>query len=74
MSGPLSYDLAGVFLENTGLSREELAALGPKLGFVLDAGRAQETTPSTIVDVRGDEPKLLRPGAVAWDRVLQSLS
>ncbi len=67
-----SANLSGQPAATTGA--EAVAALGPKLGLVLDAGRAQETTPSTIVDVRGDEPVLLRPGAVAWDRVLQSLS
>jgi tRNA A37 threonylcarbamoyladenosine synthetase subunit TsaC/SUA5/YrdC len=30
----------------------------------LDAGPAGEPVPSTIVDVTGDEPRLLRAGAV----------
>ncbi|MXY16232.1 MAG: hypothetical protein F4Y57_04340, partial [Acidobacteria bacterium] len=48
-------------------------AVGRDLACVLDAGPAEVTTPSTIVDARGPAPMLLRPGAVAWDRVLNSL-
>ena len=45
-------------------------AVAADLACVLDAGPAQVTTPSTIVDTRGAEPILLRPGAVEWDQVL----
>ena len=50
-----------------------LAAVGPDLACVLDAGQAETTSPSTIVDVRGAAPVLIRLGAVAWDRVLKSV-
>ena len=50
-----------------------VAAIGRDLACVLDAGPAESTSPSTIVDVRGAAPVLLRPGAVAWDRVLISV-
>ena len=50
------------------------AALGPELAVLIDAGPAPGGAPSTIVDVRGDAPVLVREGAVAWDRVLQSLA
>jgi tRNA A37 threonylcarbamoyladenosine synthetase subunit TsaC/SUA5/YrdC len=29
--------------------------------------------PSTIVDVTSDAPRLIRAGAIAWERVLESL-
>jgi tRNA A37 threonylcarbamoyladenosine synthetase subunit TsaC/SUA5/YrdC len=29
--------------------------------------------PSTIVDLTGATPQLVRAGAIAWDRVLESL-
>ena len=45
-------------------------AVGADLACVLDAGPADVTTPSTIVDARGPAPVLLRPGAVPWDHVL----
>jgi L-threonylcarbamoyladenylate synthase len=41
--------------------------------LVVDAGDAPGGEPSTIVDVRGEQPILLRRGAIAWERVLRSL-
>jgi L-threonylcarbamoyladenylate synthase len=41
--------------------------------LVLDAGPAPGGAPSTIVDVRTGTPVLVREGAVAWSRVLESL-
>jgi L-threonylcarbamoyladenylate synthase len=49
------------------------ATLGDRIDAVLDAGPVPGGPPSTIVVVRGGVPKLLRTGAVAWDRVLESL-
>ena len=47
-----------------------VSAVGCDLACVLDAGPAKSTSPSTIVDVRGSSPVLLRHGVVAWERVL----
>jgi L-threonylcarbamoyladenylate synthase len=41
--------------------------------LVMDAGAAPGGDPSTIVDARGGEPRLLREGAIAWNRVLDFL-
>ncbi len=41
--------------------------------LVIDGGRTQGGAASTLVDVRGSQPVCLREGAVAWDRVLNSL-
>ncbi len=41
--------------------------------FVVDAGTTPGGAPSTIVDVRGPSPVLVRAGAIAWSRVLESL-
>lgn len=41
--------------------------------MIIDAGRTPGGRPSTIVDARGDAPVLVRAGAIAWDRVLESL-
>jgi L-threonylcarbamoyladenylate synthase len=49
------------------------ARLGAHLDFVLDGGTLFAGAVSTIVDVTGAVPRLVRPGAVAWDRVLESL-
>jgi L-threonylcarbamoyladenylate synthase len=49
------------------------AALGDRVDFVLDGGKSPGGPPSTIVDLRGPQPLLVRHGAIAWDRVLRSI-
>jgi L-threonylcarbamoyladenylate synthase len=51
---------------------EALAACG--LDLLLDAGPAPGGPPSTIVDATAELPLLVRPGAVAWERVLEFLN
>jgi L-threonylcarbamoyladenylate synthase len=53
--------------------RAVLAALGDDVDAVVDAGPAPGGTPSTIVDARGEGPRLVRAGAIAWAAVLESL-
>ena len=48
--------------------------LGEAVSLVLEQSDALTGPPSTIVDVRGRRPRLVREGAVAWERVLQSLA
>jgi len=48
-------------------------ALGGRVDFVLDGGDTPGGTPSTIVDLRADPPRLVRAGPIAWDRVLRSI-
>ncbi len=50
-----------------------VATFGVELALVLDGGSTPGSQPSTIIDVRGATPVLLRAGVVPWDRVLQSL-
>ncbi len=52
---------------------EVRAALGDAVAVLIDAGEAPGGPPSTIVDVTQPLPRLVRAGAVAWDRVLESL-
>ena len=49
------------------------AALGAAVAVLVDAGDAPGGAPSTIVDVTRDAPRLVRAGAIAWERVLESL-
>ena len=49
------------------------AELVARLDGVLDAGPAPGGPPSTIVAVVSGRPRLVRAGAIAWDRVLESL-
>jgi L-threonylcarbamoyladenylate synthase len=43
--------------------------LGDRIEFLLDAGATPGGPPSTIVDVTGAEPQLVRAGAVSWDEI-----
>jgi L-threonylcarbamoyladenylate synthase len=52
---------------------EAAAALGDAIDLLLDAGPAPGGAPSTIVQVVGGRISLVRAGAVAWDRVLESV-
>lgn len=47
-------------------------ALTEKIDAVLDSGRAPGGAPSTIVAATRDGFRLVRSGAIAWDRVLRS--
>jgi L-threonylcarbamoyladenylate synthase len=44
-------------------------ALGDTIDVLVDAGRTPGGAASTIVDVTGAEPRLLRAGAIAWEEV-----
>lgn len=44
-------------------------SLGGDLDLLIDAGPAPGGAPSTIVDVAGPEPRLVRAGAVSWSDV-----
>ena len=48
-------------------------SLGDAIDFVLDGGDAPGGAPSTIADLRSDAPRLVRAGAIDWDRVLRSI-
>lgn len=50
---------------------EVAASFGDGLDVLIDAGPSPGGLPSTIVDATGDEPVLVRAGAIAWDRVLK---
>jgi len=49
------------------------AALETALDLILDAGALPGGLPSTIVEIAATGPRLVRAGAVAWERVLESL-
>ncbi len=48
-------------------------ALGGDLDGLVDAGGSPGGPPSTLVDVTGEAPRLIRAGVVPWERVLESL-
>ena len=51
----------------------EAAAVGDGIDAILDAGAAPGGAPSTIVRLNDDGPRLLRAGAIPWERVLTFL-
>ena len=57
-----------------GTAAEVVAGLGAGVLLVVDGPAALTGPPSTIVDVRGRDARLVREGSVAWERVLQSLA
>jgi L-threonylcarbamoyladenylate synthase len=48
-------------------------ALGGAIDVLLDAGLTTGGPPSTIVDVTGDRPALVRAGAIRWEAILACL-
>lgn len=49
-------------------------ALGTRLDVLLDAGRTPGGPPSTIIDITGAAPRLVRAGAIPWDDVQMAAS
>ena len=45
------------------------AEFGDAIDFVLDGGDAPGGVASTILDLSGDEPRVLREGAVSWEDI-----
>jgi L-threonylcarbamoyladenylate synthase len=54
-------------------AHDVVRAMGGAVELVLDSGPTSGEAASTIVDVTGAHPRLLRRGQVAFDRVLESL-
>ena len=52
---------------------EALAQLGGAVDLALDAGPATYGKPSTVVELRGGELKLIREGALSWSEVVKAL-
>jgi L-threonylcarbamoyladenylate synthase len=49
------------------------SVLQGQIDMILDAGPTPGGPPSTIVDVTGEQPRLMRAGAIPWDLVEQCL-
>jgi L-threonylcarbamoyladenylate synthase len=48
------------------------AEFGDAVGEILDGG-VRDGRPSTVVDLTGEAPLLVRPGSLSWDEVLEAL-
>lgn len=43
--------------------------LGAMIDLLLDTGATRGGAPSTILDVTGDRPRIVRAGAITWDEI-----
>lgn len=69
-SGPIAAPSANLSGHVSATTAAHVAAdLGDKVACILDAGPTALGLESTIVDLSGDAPALLRPGAIARDRI-----
>jgi L-threonylcarbamoyladenylate synthase len=50
------------------------AAFDGRTDLIIDGGRTPGGAPSTIVDLTAGAPRLLRPGALSWGRILAALA
>ncbi len=48
-----------------------IASFGSGLDVLIDSGATPAGLPSTIVDASGNVPRLVRAGAIPWERVLE---
>jgi L-threonylcarbamoyladenylate synthase len=68
--GPLPVTSANVSGAPEGHDAGEIEAiLGDAIELILDGGAARGGLPSTVVDCSTDEPRMLRPGAIAASRL-----
>jgi L-threonylcarbamoyladenylate synthase len=69
--GPLVAPSANLFGRISPTTAEAVVEeLGDSVNLVLDGGACERGLESTILDVRGERPVLLRPGAVTMDELL----
>jgi L-threonylcarbamoyladenylate synthase len=68
-SGPLLTTSANLHGKDPAMTAEEAGEL-PGLAAVLDGGRAPGGTASTVLDLTGPEPHILREGAIPTDQLL----
>jgi L-threonylcarbamoyladenylate synthase len=54
-------------------AQQVIAALGGRVDLVIDGGPTPGGMPSTIADLRGVEPRLIRDGAAPWPHILEVL-
>lgn len=72
--GPMGVSSANVSGQaNTRTADEVLAQLGGRIEMVLDGGQTPGDRPSTVVDLTGEKPKVLRVGPISEEQILEAL-
>lgn len=73
-TGPMAVTSANVSGgANARTADEVLAQLGGRLELVLDGGQTPGDRPSTVVDVTGEQPRVLREGPVSAAEITEAL-
>ena len=52
---------------------EVFTYFGGAIDLIVDGGAARTEDPSTVVDVCGDEPRLIREGVIPWSRIQSAM-
>ncbi len=73
VAGPLATTSANRHGEPPATTAAAVASLSEGVALVLDAG-ALTGSPSSVVDLTGEAPRLLRAGSLAWEEILAVLS
>jgi L-threonylcarbamoyladenylate synthase len=69
-TGPMAVSSANKHGEPTAMTAEDAREqLGYSVSVYLEGGPSENTAPSTIVDVTGDLPRVLRAGAISLDEL-----
>jgi L-threonylcarbamoyladenylate synthase len=72
--GPMAVSSANVSGRPSAVEADEARnQLGDLVDVYLDAGRSQQQAASTIVDLTGDTPRILRAGPVSAERIADVL-
>jgi L-threonylcarbamoyladenylate synthase len=75
LGAPLAATSANLHGRGDPQSAAEVAAqIGGALELIADGGPTPGPVPSTIVDCAGDTPRMLRAGALEWERIVAALS
>lgn len=74
-TGPLAVSSANLTGNDAAVTADEAETqLGDAIELYLDAGRCADNVPSTIVDLTGPVPRILRQGALPEDRLRETAS
>ena len=68
-TGAVAAPSANLFGQLSPTRAEHVAALGEKIEMILDGGPAQFGLESTVLDMSGGNPRILRPGAVPAEAI-----
>lgn len=74
VGAPLATTSANLSGQPSPATAEEVRAqLGDRVALILDGGRCPGGVPSTVLDVTGRAPRILRPGPISLEQILATL-